>query len=64
MNWKDLLQAALVLVVRFVLGWFFALVNFAVDEAFLNAMTAAIVVWLLSQFGVEAARAAKLRGIL
>ena len=63
MNWNELLAAALTLVFRYLLGWLFTLINFPVDEAFLNALVTAIVVYLLALFGVNVARAAKLRGI-
>lgn len=64
MNWKELLQAALVLVVAFALRWFLGAIGVAIDEELFVTIVGAIVAWLLSLFGVEVARAAKVRGIM
>lgn len=63
MNWKDLLQAALVLVVSYGLKWLLALIGVTIDEALFNTIVAAIVAYLLALFGVEVARARKVPGI-
>ena len=63
MNWKDLLQAALSLVVAFALNWLLAQIGVQLDEEVFVALVAGIVVWLLGLFGVEVARARGLRGI-
>ena len=56
MNWSELLQAALLLVVRFVVVWFFGLIQVQIDEASLNVLVGAIVAYLLALFGVSAIR--------
>lgn len=53
----ELLKSALVLVVSFAVRALLAALNVAIDEALFNTLVAAIVAWLLAQFGVEAARA-------
>ena len=63
MNWNELLQSALVLVVAFGLKWFLGLIGIEIDEAQFGSFVAAIVAWLLSLFGLNVARAAKVRGI-
>jgi len=63
MNWTELLQAALVLVVSFGVRWFLALINVEIDEQLFATIVAAIVAWILALFGVEVARAFKVRGI-
>lgn len=63
MNWKELLQAALTLVVAFALRWFLSLIGVSIDDTLFATLVSAIVVWLLSLFGVEVARALKVRGI-
>jgi len=63
MNWKELLQAALSLVVAFALRWLLVAIGVELDEGVFIALVAGIVVWLLGLFGVEVARAAKVRGI-
>jgi len=55
MDLKELVAAALVLVVRFGLVWFFGLIGLELDEAILNSIVAAIVAWLLALFGLELA---------
>ena len=49
----ELVKGALVLVIGFVLKWFFALINFPIDEAVFNALLGAIVAYLLALFGLE-----------
>ena len=56
MNLNELIAAALVLVVRFGLVWFFGLIGLELDEAILNAIVGAIVSWLLAQFGLALLR--------
>lgn len=56
MDWSQLLQAALLLVVRFVVVWFFGLIQVQIDEASLNVLVGAIVAYLLAAFGVSTAR--------
>jgi len=56
MDWKTLLQAALVLVVRFLLVWFFALIQVEIDPVLLDTIVAAIVAYLLALFGIEVLR--------
>lgn len=63
MNWNELLQAALTLVVAFALRWFLGVIGIVLDEELFVAIVAAIVAWLLGLFGVNVARAAKVRGI-
>lgn len=63
MNWNDLLKSALVLVVSFGLKWALALIKVEIDDVLFNTLVSGIVVYLLSLFGVEAARAAGVRGI-
>ena len=63
MNWNELLQAALTLVVAFALRWFLGVIGVVLDEELFVAIVAAIVAWLLGLFGVNLARAAKVRGI-
>ena len=56
MTWQELLQAALVLVVRYLVVWFFSLIGFNLDPALLDTLVAAIVVYLLALFGIEVVR--------
>lgn len=63
MNWKDLLQAALSLVVAFALNWLLGQIGVQLSEEVFVALVAGIVVWLLGLFGVEVARAAGVRGL-
>lgn len=63
MNWNELLQAALTLVVAFFLRWFFAAIGIELEEGLFAAIVGAIVAWLLGLFGVGLARAAGVRGI-
>lgn len=63
MNWNELLQAALTLVVAFLLRWFLGVIGVSLDEAVFSSIVAAIVAYLLGLFGVEVARAAGVRGI-
>jgi DMSO/TMAO reductase YedYZ heme-binding membrane subunit len=63
MNWKDLLQTALVLVVAFVFHLYLGAIGVTLDPTLFNTIVAATVVWLLSKFGVEVARARGVRGI-
>ena len=63
MNWKDLLQTVLVLVVAFVFHLYLGAIGVVLDPTLFNTIVAATVVWLLAQFGVEAAKALKVRGI-
>jgi hypothetical protein len=63
MNWTELLQAALTLVVAFAFRWLLSVIGVELDEGIFAAIVGGIVVWLLGLFGVEVARAAKVRGI-
>ena len=63
MNWKDLLQAALSLVVAFGLRWLLIAISVELNEEVFVAIVSGIVTWLLGLFFVEAARAAGVRGI-
>ena len=63
MNWNELLQSALTLVVAFAFRWLLSAIGYELDEGIFAALVGALVVWLLSLFGVEVARAAKVRGI-
>ena len=56
MDWSTLLAAALTLVVRFVVIWFFNLIGWALDEMALNSLVAAIVAYLIGLFGVQVVR--------
>ena len=50
MDWKNLFQAALTLVVGFALKAFFAWIGFELDEANFNALVGAVVAALLGLF--------------
>ena len=63
MNWTELLKAALVLVVSFGLRMLLQAVGVEIDDALFNTLVTAIVVWILAQFGIDAARALRVRGI-
>lgn len=63
MNWNELLQAALTLVVAFLLRWLFGVIGVEISEELFLAIVAGIVAWLLGLFGVEVARGFKVRGI-
>ena len=63
MNWKELLQAALVLVVAFALRALLSAIGVSLDDEVFIAIVGGIVAWLLSLFGVEVARSLKVRGI-
>jgi len=58
MDLKDLLAAALTLVVGFAVKWLFAQLGLELDEATFNAIVAGIVAWLLGLFFVAGIRAA------
>jgi hypothetical protein len=61
MDYKKLLEAVLTPLIAFFLKWLLSLINFPIDEATLNALTAAIVAFLLAQvFSAPVARALRL----
>lgn len=49
MDLKKLAEAVLFPIVAYALRWLFGLIGFALDEAALNALVAAIVAFLLAQ---------------
>lgn len=49
----DLLKAALTLVIGFLLKMAFAAIGFDIDPVLFNTLVAAIVVWILTQLGLE-----------
>jgi len=59
MDWKELLQAALTLVVAFGVRWFFSLIGFELDEATFIALVGAIVAYLMGIFTLKLGYAAK-----
>lgn len=63
MSFNELLKAVLTPLVAFALRWFFALIGVPLDETVFWAIVGALVSYFLSLFGVEAARAAGVRGI-
>ena len=63
MDWTELLEGVLVIAFRFLIVWFFQLINFDVDPAFVDALVAAIVAWLLAQFVRRQFARAGVRGI-
>jgi hypothetical protein len=63
MNWSELLQSALTLVVAFAVRWFLGVIGVQIDDALFASLVGAIVVWLLALFGVQVARAAGVRGL-
>lgn len=54
---NELLKAALVLVVSFVLRIVLAAIGVEIDPVLFNTLVGAIVVWILAQLGVEVAKA-------
>lgn len=54
---NELLKSALVLLVSFALRAILSALNVAIDESLFNTLVAAIVAFVLAQFGVEVARA-------
>lgn len=54
---NELLKAALVLVISFVLKWFLALIGVEIDPELFNTLVAAIVAYVLALLGVEVAKA-------
>lgn len=63
MSWNELLAAALTLVVGFLLQLAFKALKVEIDPALFNTIVAAIVAYFLALFGVEAARAAGVKGL-
>lgn len=55
----ELLRSVLLLLVAFVLRWFLALIGVEIDETTFNTIVAAFVVWVLTQLGIEGAKAAR-----
>ena len=55
----ELLRSVLLLLVAFVLRWFLLLINVEIDEVTFNTIVAAFVVWVLTQLGIEGAKAAR-----
>jgi len=53
---NELLKAALVLVVSFLLRFVLTAIGVQIDEVLFNTIVSAIVVWVLAQLGVEAAK--------
>ena len=56
MNWTQLLQAALTLVVGFAVRYFFNLIGYPMPDAEFALLVGAIVTYLLGLFGVNAVR--------
>ena len=56
MNWSSLLQAVLTLVITALLKMGLAALGVEIDEALLNTIVGAIVVWLLGLFTVDVAK--------
>ena len=54
----ELLKSVLVLVIAFALRFVFAAIGVEIDEVTFNTIVAAIVVWVLTQLGVETAKRA------
>lgn len=55
----ELLRSVLLLVIAFALRWLLALINVEIDETTFNTIVAAFVAWVLTQLGVEGAKAAR-----
>ena len=53
----ELLKSALVLVFSFGLKWLLGQIGVQLDEAVFNSIVAALVAWILAQFGLEGAHA-------
>ena len=54
---NELLKAALVLVVSFLLKTALYAIGVEIDEVLFNTIVTAVVVWILAQLGVEVAKA-------
>jgi hypothetical protein len=52
---NELLKSALVLVISFALKYGLAAIGVEIDPVLFNTIVTAIVVWILAQFGMEAA---------
>lgn len=63
MSWNELLAAALTLVIGFLLQWALKAIKVEIDPALFNTIVGAIVAYLLALFGVNAFKAAGVRGL-
>lgn len=63
MSFNELLAAVLTVVVGYLLKLGLAAVGVEIDAALFNTLVSAIVVYLLALFGVNAAKAAGVRGL-
>lgn len=53
MTIKQLVEAALTLVIGFALAWFFKFIGVEIDEKVFMAIVAGIVLWILKAIGLE-----------